>query len=111
MTNAHNGEAMMMDAHADIADERGVTRILLHNRQLVTMDSAHVAEFAERIRRVTAHGLACIADKRAARATAQRHISHCNEYAEIAAQVHAATNDDPDPHGDLSWRDEMGLPY
>ena len=49
--------------------------------------------------------------ERATRAAAQEHLSRYDELAEIAAEVHAATNDDPDPHGNLSWRNEWQLPY
>ena len=78
----------------DIADERDTVTVLLHNCQIVTMDAADVAEFAERMRRVAAHGLARIANRRQARAAQQRHISRYNEYAEIAAEVYAATSDE-----------------
>ena len=83
----------MLTRTADIADERDNVTVLLHNCQLVTMDAADVAEFAERIRRVALEGLARIAERRATRAAQQRHLSRYNEYSVIAAEVYAATSD------------------
>lgn len=58
------------------------------------------------MRRLCHTQLARIANKRAERAATQPHISRWNEMAEIAAATY-----DADPHGDLTWREEMELPY
>jgi hypothetical protein len=67
----------------------------------------------EALRRLCDDELALIAERRRTRAAVQEHVSEWDEMATIAAEVYAATSDDPDPHGDLSWREMFAddLPY
>ena len=67
---------------------------------------ATLTPLGEALRNLCATKLAVIAERRRTRAATQEHLSRWDEMQEIAAECHNS-----DPHGDLSWRDDMGLPY
>ena len=89
------------------ADEATKERERMMWQEYYQPAAAEVTPLGCALRRLCATQLARIANKRAARS--QPHINRWNEAQEIAAQVYDATNSDP--HGNLSWRDDVELPY
>ena len=67
---------------------------------------ATLTPLGEALRNLCATKLAVIAERRRTRAAQQEYLSNYNEAAQIAAEVYNS-----DPHGDLSWREEYGIPY
>ena len=57
------------------------------------------------MRRLCATKLAVIAERRRTRAAQEEHLRRWNEMHEIAAATY-----DADAHGDLTWREEYGIP-
>ena len=67
---------------------------------------ATLTPLGEALRNLCATKLAVIAERRRTRAAQQEHLSRWSEMAEIAAEVYNS-----DPHDDLTWREEYGIPY
>jgi hypothetical protein len=67
---------------------------------------ATITPLGEALRNLCVAKLAVIAERRRTRAAKQEHLSRWDEIHEIAAEVYNA-----DPHDDLTWREEYGIPY